>query len=65
MWPFNEEKWAYMVKVTLTDGQEFIGEDVHDIFIGTVWIRIKLDDEKILYPLHRIQDVHTWRERAG
>ncbi len=63
MWPFNGEKWKYMVKVTLTDGQEFVGEDRKAIFRGPVWIRINLDDKAILYPLHRVQDVRTWREK--
>ena len=65
MWPFNEEKWKYMRKVTLTDGQEFVGEVWDTIFPGNAGVRIDLDDEEhVYYPYHRIQDLRAWKERG-
>ena len=62
MWFFNQPRVKYMTKITLIDGQEFVGEDGEELFIGTIWVRINLDDAWILYPLHRVRDIRTWKE---
>lgn len=64
MWPFSKSGYTkYMRKVTLIDGQEFIGEDYVNIFVGDNWVRLDLgDNETVCYPHHRVLEMHTWRE---
>ena len=50
-----------MMKITLTDGQEFTGKASGDVG-ASPWVHVDIGTELIYYPLHRIRDVRTWSE---
>ena len=62
MWPFKKQQsMRDMLKITLTDGQEFIGEAYGDVGASS-WISVRLNYEKVFYPQHRVRDVRAWKE---
>jgi len=62
MGPFKTKpRRKNMMKLTLTDGQEFTGKASGDVGASS-WVQIDIGTEIIYYPLHRIRDVRTWSE---